>query len=54
LARSTLEYHVVLVSAGVCGGTNGTHDAAFKLLGDRFPVQLEVRTTEEFLSSAVG
>jgi nicotinamidase-related amidase len=54
LGAIDLEYHVVLVSAGVCGGTNGTHDAAFKLLGDRFPVQLEVRTTEEFLSSAVG
>lgn len=55
LCAIDLKYHVVLVSDGFCSGTDGTHDAAFKLLGNRFSVQLEVRTTEEFSSSsAVG
>jgi nicotinamidase-related amidase len=52
LGAIDLGYHVVLLSDGICSGVDGTHDAALKLLGDRFSVQLEINTTERFLSSA--
>jgi nicotinamidase-related amidase len=47
-----LGYRVILLSDAVCSGADETHDASMKLLGDRFSVQLEVMTTDEFLSSA--
>lgn len=54
LGAIDLGYHVALLSDGICSGADGTHDAALKLLGDRFSVQLEISTTERFLSSACG
>jgi nicotinamidase-related amidase len=45
-----LGYRVILLSDAVCSGADETHDASMKLLGDRFSVQLEVTTTEKFLS----
>jgi nicotinamidase-related amidase len=54
LGAIDLGYRVVLLSDAVCSGADGTHDAALVLLGNRFSVQLEICTTEEFLSSAVG
>ena len=52
LGAIDLGYRVVLLSDAICSGSDETHDAALKLLGDRFSVQLEVSTTERFLSSA--
>jgi nicotinamidase-related amidase len=54
LGAIDLGYRVALLSDGICSGADGTHDAALKLLGDRFSVQLEITTTELFLSSACG
>lgn len=54
LGAIDLGYHVVLLSDAVCSGADGTHDAALELLGDRFSVQLEVCTTEQFLKLAAG
>lgn len=47
-----LGYQVILLSDAVCSGADETHDASMKLLGDRFSVQLQVMTTEEFLATA--
>lgn len=44
-----LGYAVKLLSDAVCSGADETHDATLKLLADRFSVQVEVLTTEEFL-----
>ena len=49
-----LGYHVILVEDAVCSGADETHDASLKLLGDRFSVQLELMTTEAFLSRAAS
>lgn len=45
---------IVLLSNGVCSGEDATHDASLKLLGDRFSVQLDLQTTEEFLRNVFG
>lgn len=47
-----LGYRVIVLRDAVCGSADETHDASIKLLGDRFSVQLELMTTEEFLSVA--
>jgi nicotinamidase-related amidase len=47
-----LGYHVTVLSDAVCSGADATHDAALTLLRDRFAIQLEVMTTERFLSIA--
>ena len=52
LGAIDLGYHVVLPSDAIDSGADETHDAALKLLGNRFSVQLEFSTTERFLSSA--
>ena len=44
-----LGYRVVLLKDAVCSGADETHDASLELLGDRFSVQLEISTTEDFL-----
>lgn len=44
-----LGYAVKVLSDAVCSGADETQDATLQLLGDRFPVQVEVLTTEEFL-----
>lgn len=46
-----LGYRVIVLSDAVCSGADETHDASLTLLGDRFSVQLDLLTTEEFLSS---
>jgi nicotinamidase-related amidase len=47
-----LGYRVVVLKDAVCSGADETHDASLTLLGDRFSVQLELTTTDEFLLSA--
>ena len=45
-----LGYRILVLSDAVCSGADETHDAALKLLQDRFSLQLDVCTTDEFLS----
>ncbi len=52
LGAIDLGFHVIVLSDAVCSGADATHDAAVDLLGDRFSVQLDLMTTEEFLYSA--
>jgi nicotinamidase-related amidase len=54
LGAIDLGFHVIVLSDAVCSGADETHDAAVDLLGDRFSVQLELVTTEEFLSAATA
>ncbi|MEF0944095.1 cysteine hydrolase family protein [Rhizobium sp. BR 362] len=54
LGAIDLGYRVVLLKDAVCSGTDETHDASLELLNDRFSVQLDLSTTEEFLSMATG
>ncbi|HEY0122201.1 MAG TPA: isochorismatase family cysteine hydrolase [Rhizobium sp.] len=49
LGAIDLGYAVKLLSDAVCSGADETHDATLQLLGDRFSVQVEMLTTEEFL-----
>jgi len=49
LGAIDLGYEVKLLSDAVCSGADETHDATLRLLGNRFSVQAEVLTTEEFL-----
>jgi nicotinamidase-related amidase len=49
LGAIDLGYEVVLLSDAICSGADETHDASLKLLRDRFSVQLEIMTTQEFL-----
>jgi nicotinamidase-related amidase len=49
LGAIDLGYEVKLLSDAVCSGADETHDATLQLLCDRFSVQVEVLTTEEFL-----
>ncbi|MGO4567605.1 cysteine hydrolase family protein [Rhizobium sp. 2YAF20] len=51
LGAIDLGYHVVVLRDAVCSGADETHDATLELLGDRFSVQLDLVTTEEFLLS---
>jgi nicotinamidase-related amidase len=51
LGAIDLGFHVIVLSDAVCSGADETHVAAFELLGDRFSVQLDLMTTEEFLLS---
>ncbi|MGZ2504331.1 nicotinamidase-related amidase [Rhizobium beringeri] len=46
-----LGYRVIVLRDAVCSGADETHDASLEVLGDRFSVQLDLLTTEEFLSS---
>jgi len=43
-------YRVILLKDAVCSGADDTHDASLELLGDRFSVQLQIASTEDFLS----
>jgi nicotinamidase-related amidase len=52
LGAIDLGYRVILLKDAVCGSADETHDASLELLGDRFSVQLEISSTEEFLSRA--
>ena len=44
-------YAVTLLEDAVCSSADETHDASLKLLRNRFSVQLDVMTTDEFLNS---
>ncbi|MGR9424476.1 cysteine hydrolase family protein [Rhizobium leguminosarum] len=50
LGAIDLGYQAILLTDAVCSGADETHDASLELLGDRFSVQLELMTTEKFLS----
>mgnify|MGYP001570147274 FL=1 len=52
LGAIDLGYRVILLKDAVCSGADDTHDASLELLGDRFSVQLEISSTEDFLSRA--
>jgi nicotinamidase-related amidase len=52
LGAIDLGYRVILLKDAVCSGADETHDASLELLGDRFSVQLEISSTEDFLSRA--
>jgi nicotinamidase-related amidase len=54
LGAIDLGYRVVLLRDAVCSGADDTHDASLVLLNDRFSVQLDLSTTEEFLSFAAN
>jgi nicotinamidase-related amidase len=47
-----LGYRVILLKDAVCSAADDTHDASLELLGDRFSVQLEITSTEDFLRRA--
>lgn len=50
LGAIDLGFRIVVLTDAVCSGTDETHDAAIGLLAQRFSVQLQMVTTEEFLS----
>jgi nicotinamidase-related amidase len=45
-----LGYRMIVLKDAVCSGADETHDASLLLLGDRFSVQLDLMTTQQFLS----
>lgn len=45
-----LGYRVIVLKDAVCSSADKTHDASLQLLGDRFSVQVEIISTEKFLS----
>ncbi|NLR97030.1 cysteine hydrolase [Rhizobium sp. P38BS-XIX] len=49
LGAIDLGYGVKVLSNAVCSGADETHDATLLLLADRFSVQVDVLTSEEFL-----
>jgi nicotinamidase-related amidase len=51
LGAIDLGYRVIVLRDAVCSGADETHDASLELLGDRFSVQLNLSTAEEFLRS---
>jgi nicotinamidase-related amidase len=54
LGAIDLGFDVVVLKDAVCSGADTTHDAAINLLADRFSVQLELLSTEEFLAQATA
>jgi nicotinamidase-related amidase len=44
-------YAVILLKDAICSSTDQTYDASLTLMHSRFSVQLDVVTTEDFLSS---
>ncbi|MDB5556530.1 MAG: isochorismatase family protein [Rhizobium sp.] len=47
-----LGYRIIILQDAVCSGADETYDASLKLLGDRFSVQLDLMSTEEFMKQA--
>lgn len=45
-----LGYRVVVLKDAICSSVDETYDASLTLLGDRFSLQMELMTTDEFLS----
>jgi nicotinamidase-related amidase len=52
LGAVDLGYKVIVLKDAVCSGADDTHDASLALLGGRYSVQLEITSTEAFLSAA--
>ncbi|MDI7865219.1 cysteine hydrolase family protein [Rhizobiaceae bacterium n13] len=50
LGAIDLGYKVTLLKDAVCSGSDPTHDATLELLGSRFSVQLEITSTDAWLS----
>ena len=51
LGAVDLGYRVLVLEDAVCSGADQTHDAALRLLGERFSAQLTLSTTADFLHS---
>ncbi len=51
LGAVDLGYRVLVLEDAVCSGADQTHDAALRLLGERFSAQLTLCTTADFLHS---
>ncbi|MGJ7043522.1 nicotinamidase-related amidase [Shinella sp. BE166] len=51
LGAIDLGYRVVILEDAICGSADETHEAALKILGGRFSVQLQVVSTEAFLAN---
>lgn len=49
LGAIDLGFHVIVLKDAVCSGADETHNAAIDLLADRFSVQLNLVSTEDFL-----
>jgi len=49
-----LGYRVVVLKDAICSSADETYDASLTLLGDRFSVQMQLMTTDEFLTRAIG
>lgn len=47
-----LGYHVTVLSDAICSGADETHEAALKLLRDRFSIQLDVMRVVDFFNTA--
>lgn len=47
-----LGYHVTILSDAICSGADETHEAALKLLRDRFSIQLDVMRVVDFFNTA--
>lgn len=45
-----LGYRVIILKDAVCSGTDETHNASLSLLGERFSAQVEILSTDDFLS----
>ncbi|NRP21560.1 Peroxyureidoacrylate/ureidoacrylate amidohydrolase RutB [Ensifer adhaerens] len=50
LGAIDLGYHTVVLDDAICGSADETHEAALKIFGGRFSVQLELVSTEAFLT----
>jgi len=51
LGAIDLGYKVIVLKDGVYSSLDETHDASLRLLGNRFSVQLELATVEEWLAA---
>lgn len=49
-----LGYGVVILKDAICSSADETYDASLTLLSDRFSVQMQLMTTDEFLSRPTG
>jgi hypothetical protein len=54
LGAIDLGYRVILIEDAVCSGDDQTHEASLELLRNRFSVQLELMTADNFLRQAYG
>jgi len=54
LGAVDLGYRIILIEDALCSGDDQTHEASLELLRNRFSVQLELMTTDDFLRQAYG